>query len=79
MRTTPICASSAPIRDNCRPPRNMRARCGVIVSHSVGGSTNTRPQTLRGMTRGVGANHETAKGMSDKNVSLRRRDTREHR
>jgi hypothetical protein len=32
-----------------------------------------------GMARGVGSNDETAKGMPHKDVSLSRRDTREHR
>jgi hypothetical protein len=31
------------------------------------------------MARGVGANHEASKGMPDENVSLARRDIREHR
>ena len=34
--------------DSRRPRRIVRTRCGVIASHSVGGSTSTRPTTLSG-------------------------------
>ena len=47
-RTTPKRARTTPILDNNIAPRNIRARCGVGTSHSVGGSIKTMPTTYAG-------------------------------
>ena len=47
-RTMPTYASRTPTLDKYIAARKIRARCGVIVSHSVGGSINTRPATSSG-------------------------------